>query len=209
MLKIKTYQKFQESINHTSEQKFKQLFIEFMDVSNDLEYHMRDSFSKSEIRQKEIQKAELESILTPLMSKFQNPDVLKAGFTEDMRTEFLGIKLGDIISGSDIIKLFNSHIYDKVGYNEYKHSTDGIESDKKYTLKFLSTDKWKKTGKYELAIIYSDYEHVDRVNEYVELIKKGIELPPIIINSNIISDGSHRLCASLDIGRKKILAFVS
>ena len=208
MIKIKTYQKYFE--NAISEHSFKKLFIEFMDVSCDLEYHMRDSFTRSELQQKEIKKIELESILKPLIPKFQNPNQLKAGFTEDMRTEFLGIKIDTVISGSEIIKIFNSHVYDKVGIHEYTHSTDGIKSDKKYTLKFIPTDKWKGNGKYELAIGYSDYEHVERVEEYVELIKNGIELPPIIINSGgIISDGSHRLCASLDIGRKKILAFVN
>lgn len=122
---------------------------------------------------------------------------------EDTRTEWGGVKLGEVVSAEDLPK-----IYDRM--SEYAdNSSNKFEGE--YELKYIPVDK--RIDKYMLADDYEDLEHFDRVNEYVKIIKSGEEFPPIIYTRRsmpshiFFHDGAHRMAAHVELGRKKILAF--
>ena len=115
---------------------------------------------------------------------------------EDSRTEWGGVKLGDVVSAEELPK-----IYDRMGFHADNSSN---KFDGNYTLRYVPVINT--IDKYEISDAYEDLEHFDRVNEYSSVIKNGQELPPVIF-SGFFHDGQHRMAAHVDLGRKRILAF--
>jgi len=128
---------------------------------------------------------------------------------EDSRTNWMGIKLGDIVTGLEI-----KNAYKKGGYGE--DSGKEFNASQKFVLKYIPTNH--EITKYSLSdnsISSPDLEHMERIvgyaNEkgYANQIREGEELPPVIVKhdgKNI--DGNHRMASHNEVGRKKILAFV-
>jgi hypothetical protein len=116
---------------------------------------------------------------------------------EDIRSEWGGIKLGEVVSAEDLTK-----IYDRMG--AYADNSSNKFSGQ-YELTYVSVNT--KIDKDKLVDDYDgDLEHMDRVNDMVKLLKRGEELPPVIY-SGFFHDGQHRMASHVELGRKKILAF--
>lgn len=118
---------------------------------------------------------------------------------EDKRIEWGGVRLGEIISAEELPK-----IYERMGH--FADDTTGKFSGN-YKLMYMPVID--KLTKYTLADDYEDLEHLDRVNEYANVLRSREELPPIIYTNGLFKDGAHRMAAHNDVGRKKILAFYS
>jgi hypothetical protein len=116
---------------------------------------------------------------------------------EDTRTEWGGVKLGEIVSAEELPK-----IYKKMG-----HYADDSTGKFKGDYKLVYVPVITKLSKYRLSDDYEDLEHFDRVNEYANVLRSGEELPPIIYTNGLFRDGAHRMAAHTDVGRRKILAF--
>jgi len=136
---------------------------------------------------------ELEKLLDTLPKPEINP------YPEDTRTEWGGVKLGDIVSAEELPK-----VYQRMG-----HYADDSTGKFKGDYKLIYVPVYEKLDKYRLSDDYEDLEHFDRVGEYADAIRSGEELPPIIYTSGLFRDGAHRNAAHVAVGRKKILAFYS
>ena len=127
------------------------------------------------------------------------PKPKKEKIREDMRSEWGGVKLGEYVSSKELPK-----VYERMGY--YADDSTG-KFDGSYKLTYVPVIST--LTKYSLADDYQDLEHFDRVNEYANVLRSGVELPPIIYTNGSFRDGAHRMAAHNDVGRKKILAFYS
>jgi len=119
--------------------------------------------------------------------------------SEDMRIEWGGVRLGEIISAEELSK-----IYERMG-----HFADDSTGKFKGEYKLMYIPVVPKLTKYGLSDDYEDLEHFDRVNEYADVLRSGEELPPIIYTNGLFRDGAHRMAAHNDVGRRKILTFYS
>jgi len=133
--------------------------------------------------------------LEELLKSTPKPKVIP--MSEDERTEWGGVELGEFVSAKDLPK-----IYEKMGH--YADDSTG-KFRGEYELMYVPTIE--SFTKYRLADDYEDLEHFDRVNEYMDIIRSGEELPPIIYTDRSFRDGAHRMAAHVELGRKKILAF--
>lgn len=133
--------------------------------------------------------------LERILSKTPKPEIIP--IPEDTRKEWGGVKLGDVVSAEEL-----PEIYEKMGY--YADDSTG-KFIGKYKLMYVPVIPT--LTKYKLSDDYEDLEHLDRVNEYIETIRNGDELPPVIYTNGYFKDGAHRNAANVELGRKKILAF--
>lgn len=133
--------------------------------------------------------------LEALLRSTPKPEV--EPISEDERIEWGGVKLGEIVSAEDL-----PEVYERMGHFA-DDSTGKFRGE--YELMYVPTIE--SFTKYRLADDYEDLEHFDRVNEYMDIIRSGEELPPIIYTDSRFRDGAHRMAAHVELGRKKILAF--
>ena len=135
--------------------------------------------------------------LEALLKSTPKPKIIP--IPEDTRTEYGGIKLGEVVSAEELPK-----VYDRLG-----HWADDSTGKFKGEYKLMYVPIVPMLTKYSLSDDYEDLEHFDRVNDYADMLRSGEELPPIIYTNGWFRDGAHRMAAHNDVGRKKILAFYS